>query len=990
MDRFDSSTRGSRGPAYTMSLAVVVLAVVATAGSALYLSAGGSLFGMSSGTFGIGNGAGAQQGDAALQRAREASWAGRHREAAHAYDTVVALRPDVPELALERARALGWAERYVEAADALGAVPELVSQVEHQVQRARFLWWADRPREADSLLSVIRAEHPHVPEAAELQALIRPSVEPVLDVAARWVAERPEDPTSNLWLARALVREERGTEALAHYRRAMTEPGAVEPEVMLEAAGVALGADSLGLAGQILARYLRDVDPPDHETRLRLARAYSWSGRYQAAEEQYRQVLQQVEGDAAAAIRLELARMLATAGSHATAATEYRRLLRSSPVATATLRGELAEVLMRADLYDEAATEFDALLATGESAELLAELVRARALAERYGAAADAAARLLEIRPNDHALRLERARYLWWDGRLPESDRELSRLLAAAPGHPDAGSLQLQVRIGIEPSVELAATWLEEDDSPENRLHLARAMVRAEDYGPALEHYHVALERDPVLATDSALVREAVDVADAAGAADPAGAVDPAGAADQAAPAGHQDDVIRILERYLAVADRPAPALRLRLARALAWADRPDAAVVYAAYLAERPTHVDARMERARFLTWSETSYHAEARIELERVLAAEPQRAEALKLLADLDRWAGHPELALERYARARALAPELESLDEGVRLAREMRAAELALRDATTVAWAVEMDAFSDTEGFDWVGSGVRREWRLGRNALSLRLSQGWGRGQPLTGAGLGSLGLGAVVGGRMALAPGWAALGELGAISFDDADTFVTWLAGAEYAHAATLGRLRLSRAPAVREAATMAALQAGATLDRLHLEASRETGPWRLATDLQLQRFSAAAGDADRYAGMLVVDRRLGGTGIAVGPMIRAIASPHQAPFLQDWGILYWTPDHYLAPALSVRYGGEIAHGLWLGLRAAPGVAFIDEGQNGAGRYDDDITAILETGVTLGYRRGPWRLEVSGDWGGALPDGYNASGLRIQFSRTGGTP
>jgi thioredoxin-like negative regulator of GroEL len=978
MDRFNSSNRGSRGPVYTMILVIVVLGVVATAGSALYLSAGGSLFGMSSGTFGIGDGAEAQEGDAALQRARAASWAGRHQEAADAYDTVVALRPDAPELALERARALGWAERYGDAADALGAVPELASQVEHQVHRARFLWWAGRAREADSLLSVIRAEHPDVAEAAELQALIRPSVEPVLDVAARWVAERPEDPASNLWLARAMVREKRGAEALAHYRHAMAEPGAVEPEVLLEMAGVALGADSLGLAGQVLSRYLRDVDPPDHETRLRLARAYSWSGRYPAAEEQYRQVLQRMEGGAAAAVRLELARMLAAAGSHALAATEYRTLLRSSSGATATLRGELAEVLMRAELYGEAAAELDTLLAAGESAELLAELVRARALAGHYGAAADAAARLLEIRPHDHELRLERGRYLWWAGRLPESDRELSRLLAAAPSHSEARSLQLQVRTGIEPSVELAATWLDEADSPENRLSLARALVRAEDHGRALEHYRVALERDAALATDSALVREAVDVADAAGEADPA------------APAGHQDEVIRFLERYLAVADRPAPAFRLRLARALAWADRPDAAAVYAAYLAERPAHVDARMERARFLTWSDTSYHAEARAELDRVLAADPQRAEALKLLGDLDRWAGHPELALERYRRARALAPELESLDESVRLAREMRAAELAYRDATTVAWALELDAFSDTEGFDWVGSGVRRDWRIGRHALSLRLSQGWGSGQPLAGPGLGSLGFGAVVGGRLFLAPGWAALGELGAISFDDADTFLTWLAGAEYADAATLGRLRFSRAPAVREAATMAALQAGATLDRLHLEASRETGPWRVATDLQLQRFSAAAGDADRYAGMLVVDRLLGGTGIAVGPMIRAIASPHQAPFLQDWGILYWTPDHYLAPALSVRYGGEIAQGLWLGLRAAPGVAFIDEGQDGAGRYDDGATAILETGVTLGYRRGPWRVEVSGDWGGALPDGYNASGLRIQFSRTGGTP
>jgi hypothetical protein len=65
-----------------------------------------------------------------------------------------------------------------------------------------------------------------------------------------------------------------------------------------------------------------------------------------------------------------------------------------------------------------------------------------------------------------------------------------------------------------------------------------------------------------------------------------------------------------------------------------------------------------------------------------------------------------------------------------------------------------------------------------------------------------------------------------------------------------------------------------------------------------------------------------------------------------------------------------------------------VAFVSEREDAPARYDRDRTAILETGASLGYRAGTWTVELSGDWGGALPDGYNASSVRLQLSRFGG--
>jgi hypothetical protein len=926
------SRRSQRGGLYATVMTVVVAAIVATAGSALYITAGGSLFGMGAGAFGLTAGAQTEATAATLQRAREAAWSSRHDAAIAAYDTVVAVRPGDRELALERARVLAWAERYSDAADALGTLPPAPADStadDHGVQRARYLWWSGREREADSLLSVIRAAHPDLAEAAELQALIRPSVEPALAVAGRWVAEQPEDPWVNLWLARALVEDRRAAEALAHYRRALGEPGTLDPDVLLEAAGVALGADSLAFAGELLSLYLRDVNPPDWQTRLRLARAYSWGGRYGAAEAQYRIVLEQAPSPD---VRLELARMLSSAGRH-----------------------------------EAAALELAALLDQHESPTLLRELVRVLALAERYGDAADVLVPVLDHRPDDHEARLERARYLWWAGRLEAADDELTNLLVRAPGHAPALALRDQVRAGIDPTVERARQWLAMDDTRANRLHLARALVVAGDHAQALDHYDAALAP----ATERALVIEAADVADAAGA---------------------PERVLAILERHAAAVDRPAPDMMLRLARAHGWADHHDAAVRwYAAYLAERPADVTVRFERGRQLTWGDSAGYAEARRELERVVAADGTRAEALKLLGDLARWSGDATAALAYYLRAEALEPTLDSLQEAVQLAMALRDLQVTPRDATQVAWAVELDGFTDTEGFDWVGSAIRREWRFGQNALFVGLGHGYSRGRPAAGADLGALGLGATVAGQFALAPGLNARAEVGAMSYEGVDAIATWGGGLDYdAGGTSRGRLWYGRSPAVREAATMAALQAGAIMDRGQLTAGHDMGPWQAAGDLQFQRFAAEVGDASRYAGMVRVHRNLGESGLAVGGLVRGVFAARRSPYLAEWGRLYWTPDHYVAPALTISYGATIADGLWLGLRAAPGMAFIDESDEGLARYESGRTAILETGASLGYHRGPWRVEVSGDWGGAVPSGYNASSLRFQISRIGGRP
>ncbi|MFP4624676.1 MAG: tetratricopeptide repeat protein, partial [Gemmatimonadota bacterium] len=600
-----------RGRLYSALLTVFIALVVAMAGSALYVSAGGELFGWSGGVFGID--APRDSTTRVLERAREAAGAGRYGEALAAYDTALAWAPS-PALARERAKVLAWAERYGEAADALAAIGD-EADVETMLERARLLWWADRPREADSLLSLVLARHPDAAEARELQDLVRPSVEPALDVATRWVQERPGDPFSRLWLARVLVREGRQAEALAHYRAALGRAGTAEPEVLLEAAGVAVGVDSLRFAGEVLARYLNDVDPGDLETRLRLARAYSWSGRYDAAEAEYRRVLAARPDPA---VRLELARMLASAGRHESAIGELRQVLAAAP--SADVRRDLVRSLAAAGRYDRALGELAPLLEERQQERDLLERARILALAERYGEAADVLAAVIEGRPADAGIRLRRARYLWWAGRLEAADAALTDLLRLRPGAAEVEALREEIRLGIDPSIGLAREWLALDDTPRNRRRLAEALLKAERYAEALEHYRVYLAAKPEPAPE--LFRTVSEVAEAA-------------------------DSLRLaatlLERHLEAAPGAEPDALLRLARLHAWSDRPERAVdAFGRYLELRPADREARFELARQLAWQDTSRWPAATAELERVLRADSAHAPALKLLGDLARWRG------------------------------------------------------------------------------------------------------------------------------------------------------------------------------------------------------------------------------------------------------------------------------------------------------------------------------------------------------------
>jgi trimeric autotransporter adhesin len=216
--------------------------------------------------------------DRALDAARAHTAASDWDAALRAYDRLVRARPADAGLAVERARVLAWSGDAAAAALALAPLTAPPgASAELRLERARYLWWAGNFEPAEALLSEIIAGGGAPAEAEALRATVRASLLPSASVARRWLAESAS-PAAELWLARALVREDEPGTAVGHLRRAVDAGAAPRDSLLLELASVALSADSMRAAASALEQYLLETGSADRTVRLRLARAYAWSG----------------------------------------------------------------------------------------------------------------------------------------------------------------------------------------------------------------------------------------------------------------------------------------------------------------------------------------------------------------------------------------------------------------------------------------------------------------------------------------------------------------------------------------------------------------------------------------------------------------------------------------------------------------------------------------------------------------------------------------
>jgi len=642
--------------------------------------------------------------------------------------------------------------------------------------------------------------------------------------------------------------------------------------------------------------------------------------------------------------------------------------------AAESLALDRARRLAQAGQAQAAVAVYDSILAARPGNDDVA-IERARVLsASGATAAAGEALAAVAARRGDPELRLEAARNLYWAGRYEVADTLLDepapRALAAIPtvgsgsaGAPPAdarAAARLALRDSIrrvdQPSVARARRWVRQHDGALENLALARAYLRERQPGASLAPYRAALRlggRDSLR----------LELASAALAAD--------------SPAVAARALGEWLERH--PGDR---ATRLQRARALAWArEYPAAAGEYARVLEARDEPA-VRYELAEAQAWAGDSLAARA--SLERVVAAEPRHARAWRLLGDLDRWAGRWAASLASYERAREIDPRLEGVEQGMAEDREGLRRLREARLAGIPGAAARVEGMGDSEGFRWTAVEGTKQWADADDGSTLALRARTERvSSSVPGA---EQGFALAVDAVRPVSTRLRASATLGAEVIADR---VHPVAAAQLAWAAPGGpaaALRVAREPAVRRTATAAAVEAGVVSSRAEATGSLPLGRVTVDGAVAAERLDAEAGSTDRLEASVAATRAVS-SALRVSLSASGLTTTGPAP-APAGRTLYWSPRTYLQAQLGAALRRPLSRRVELELRAAPGVAWVDERTAGARFAAGGVLPSLALGGEARYGTQHWSLAASIDWSGVGTHGYRAAGARVYVSRAVG--
>ncbi|MDB4948226.1 MAG: hypothetical protein JWM27_875 [Gemmatimonadetes bacterium] len=629
-----------------------------------------------------------------------------------------------------------------------------------------------------------------------------------------------------------------------------------------------------------------------------------------------------------------------------------------------------ARRLAAAGQWAPALERYGALVAAHPGLEPVA-LERARLLSWS-GDPAGAGAALASIaakHPADAALRTEAARYYWWAARAEEADSLAGDALRIAPADSAARTLRAEVRRQSQPSVRTATRWWRENDGPTENLQLARALERDRRYAPSLRHFRAALRSaDARPAADSL----PLEMASAALAAD--------------SPAVAAEGYGRWLRDH--PADRRT---RLALARARVWSnDYAGAIPVYRELLAQRDS-TPLRVEMAQAQVWS--GREAEAEGNLRSLVAADSTDPKAWRMLGDLARWRADWKAAGDAYARSARLDPAQTGIGEA--LADAAGRAELARRAALPPRVGegrVAVESFGDTRGFRWTTVRGARHWEPEWGTLDAVVEREMGSasagsstvggpsGSPAV-ARTGMDGYGASLRAGRRVGGEWSAYAQGGARDYPDGRAFATW--GAGISKEGIEGRgvsLEYAREPAVRRAATFAALRAGAVSDLLRAQGNGKLGGWSAFTQAEAERLHASAGTTGRLTGSVALARPLG-AGFQATASLGAVTTGGGRPVMPDGEALWWTPAWYVEPQAGLAWRRP-RPGAWsVGVRANPGWAWVRERGGSLQRFSSSSFPTLGLGTDVQYRTGRWSVGGTAGWDGALGGGYRSLGVTL---------
>lgn len=627
-------------------------------------------------------------------------------------------------------------------------------------------------------------------------------------------------------------------------------------------------------------------------------------------------------------------------------------------------RREYAITLTKAGYAERAIPLFERLLANRGDAETRLLLARTLRDAGRVADASEHYAVLVDVSPNDEALRLEHAAALAW---IEAYEEAIEVLLAGANENP--GSVPIRAELGrvLYYSGDLAAaeTTLAELTPAQRATAGASELygtIVAERTPPVAEP---APEPEPTLLEQAIRAREEDRFPEADSLFQAAIDADPERADVWQAYADfrqyEQSDMAGALEALSAVERLEGggdTALQLRMAQLEVWLDDLDAA--------------DGRLAGLAPL--------------LETGPSTSTELADLLALRGDIARWRGDRPAAARSYGEALAVDPGHPSALSG---------SEVLHTDVSRVLIESEQPglggiarSFLDTDDFHRVDFGG--EWRgidgswVWMTASGARVMSGF----DLSNGSADRSGLfAALEGGR------WWRVGTVRTVARIGVQTVrsgeVDLAFGASVRHAGSSGQrtdVDIDSEPAHVSANTLQASEADVRQDRLAVAHARPLGSsWSLAASGEVaslrHRGLSGTDDNVRSAGSAAVVRALGG-GFSAGVRTRALTYVDAAP-TSGGRALYWDPEWSFAFGPLLRWEDRLSSVWQIEASAAPGVGLMRERVGQETQVVPDITASFRA-LRDGAR---YRTSIEVTYGQGRFTGYRSVALTLGFAARG---
>ncbi len=656
---------------------------------------------------------------------------------------------------------------------------------------------------------------------------------------------------------------------------------------------------------------------------------------------------------------------LLNAGRWAESLPMFVSYLRQYPGDTG-VRREYAITLTKAGRNDLAIPEFRRLVSGGADFDLI--LMFARTLRDQglVREAGDQYQHLVSVRPDDASLVLEWARALAWGEDYDEAILVLENGLRS---HPDS----------IPLTVELA-----------RYLYLSGDLIAADDMLKTLrrEQVEAAGAGDLLTALESELAEPEPDPDEPV--AEPPSTLDLAIAAREE---GNEEVAAELFRRALAETPGDARAWEA-YANFLQFEQEDFAGALEALEEVERlagggPPGLQFRM--AQLEVWTNDTDAAESR--LESLLASDelatagpeqPNRAEVLALLGDLDRWSGSYATAKQRYEAALRAQPDHGRAIEGLNIIRDNVRARVDEVERPRVGGLSR--ALGDTDEYLRLDVGgeyvdTHDTWAWGGQAGGRRI-EGFG----LTGA-LGDR-QGAYA--ELELARWWQ-LGRVRTATQLGVETTrpgATDLAvGFAVSFLGELGRrtdVVLERAPAHMTSRTLQSLEAAVVQQRIGLDFATPFGSgWSFAATGDVARLEHrnVGGDTNlRVGGGASIGRGVARS-LTLGVSGRLL---HYSDAAGTGVPLYWDPEYSIAFGPYAQFGRSLSDRWEATARLSPGISLIEERRVAGREYAPDISA------SLGLRRrgGTYDSTIELLFGQGRFSGYRSFGLNLSLSRVGG--